>query len=72
MMRMSGPLRRVMRMKMIPCLLLVSFHHARNKKCFMCSQPTLGLFNTAFEICRKSQLKGNDVTKPFALYIMLL
>ncbi|XP_073026668.1 zinc finger CCCH domain-containing protein 1-like [Primulina eburnea] len=28
-------------------------HHARNKKCFVCNQPTNGIFNTAFEIRKK-------------------
>ncbi|KAL9263316.1 Zinc finger CCCH domain-containing protein [Drosera capensis] len=28
-------------------------HHSRNKKCYVCNQPTLGIFNTAHEIRRK-------------------
>lgn len=28
-------------------------HHSRNKKCFVCNQPTLGIFNTAHEIRKK-------------------
>ncbi|KAG9151407.1 hypothetical protein Leryth_024847 [Lithospermum erythrorhizon] len=28
-------------------------HHAKNKKCFVCNQPTLGIFNTAFEIRKR-------------------
>lgn len=28
-------------------------HHARNKKCFVCNTPTLGIFNTAHEIRKK-------------------
>ncbi|KAK4418530.1 Zinc finger CCCH domain-containing protein 1 [Sesamum alatum] len=28
-------------------------HHARNKKCFVCNQPTNGIFNTAFEIRKR-------------------
>ncbi|TKY63736.1 Zinc finger CCCH domain-containing protein 1 [Spatholobus suberectus] len=28
-------------------------HHAKNKKCFVCNQPTLGIFNVAHEIRRK-------------------
>ncbi|XP_022958735.1 zinc finger CCCH domain-containing protein 1 [Cucurbita moschata] len=28
-------------------------HHAKNKKCFVCNQPTLGIFNTAHEIKKK-------------------
>ncbi|KAK6158863.1 hypothetical protein DH2020_006177 [Rehmannia glutinosa] len=28
-------------------------HHARNKKCFVCNQPTNGIFNTAFELRKK-------------------
>ncbi|XP_022134274.1 zinc finger CCCH domain-containing protein 1 [Momordica charantia] len=28
-------------------------HHAKNKKCFVCNQPTLGIFNTAHEIRKK-------------------
>ncbi|KAE9616042.1 hypothetical protein Lal_00017176 [Lupinus albus] len=29
-------------------------HHAKNKKCFVCNQPTLGIFNVAQEIRRKT------------------
>lgn len=32
-------------------------HHSRNKKCFVCNQPTLGIFNTAHEI-RKKMAEG--------------
>ncbi|KAL2478666.1 putative E3 ubiquitin ligase [Forsythia ovata] len=32
--------------------------HARSKKCFMCNQPTNGIFNTAFEIRRKIAARG--------------
>ncbi|KAJ8492328.1 hypothetical protein OPV22_014049 [Ensete ventricosum] len=28
-------------------------HHAKNKKCFVCNKPTLGIFNTAHEIRKK-------------------
>ncbi|GMN62798.1 hypothetical protein TIFTF001_031876 [Ficus carica] len=28
-------------------------HHAKNKKCFVCNTPTLGIFNTAHEIRKK-------------------
>ncbi|KAK1371885.1 Zinc finger CCCH domain-containing protein 1 [Heracleum sosnowskyi] len=28
-------------------------HHAKNKKCFVCNEPTLGIFNTAQEIHRR-------------------
>lgn len=28
-------------------------HHARNKKCFVCNQPTQGIFNTAHEIRKR-------------------
>lgn len=28
-------------------------HHTRNKKCFVCNQPTMGIFNTAHEIRKK-------------------
>lgn len=28
-------------------------HHSKNKKCFVCNQPTLGIFNTAHEIKKK-------------------
>ncbi|KAJ0963007.1 hypothetical protein J5N97_028129 [Dioscorea zingiberensis] len=28
-------------------------HHAKNKKCFVCNKPTLGIFNTAHEIKKK-------------------
>ncbi|XP_031130811.1 zinc finger CCCH domain-containing protein 1-like [Ipomoea triloba] len=33
-------------------------HHAKNKKCFVCNQPTLGIFNTAFEIRKKMAAEG--------------
>lgn len=33
-------------------------HHARNKKCFVCNQPTMGIFNTAFEIRKKMSAEG--------------
>ncbi|KAJ4837295.1 hypothetical protein Tsubulata_026370 [Turnera subulata] len=32
-------------------------HHSKNKKCFVCNQPTLGIFNTAHEI-RKRMAEG--------------
>ncbi|XP_072984091.1 zinc finger CCCH domain-containing protein 15 [Typha latifolia] len=33
-------------------------HHSKNKKCFVCNKPTLGIFNTAHEIRkRKTQEK---------------
>ncbi|CAB4317410.1 unnamed protein product [Prunus armeniaca] len=28
-------------------------HHSKNKKCFVCEKPTLGIFNTAHEIRRR-------------------
>ncbi|XP_035547830.1 zinc finger CCCH domain-containing protein 1-like isoform X1 [Juglans regia] len=28
-------------------------HHAKNKKCFVCNKPTLGIFNTALEIRKR-------------------
>lgn len=28
-------------------------HHSKNKKCFVCNQPTLGIFNTAHEIRKR-------------------
>ncbi|XP_031476898.1 zinc finger CCCH domain-containing protein 1-like [Nymphaea colorata] len=28
-------------------------HHSKNKKCYVCNKPTLGIFNTAHEIRRK-------------------
>ncbi|KAL3536717.1 hypothetical protein ACH5RR_000083 [Cinchona calisaya] len=33
-------------------------HHAKNKKCFVCNQPTLGIFNTAFELRKKMSAEG--------------
>ncbi|KAI3877651.1 hypothetical protein MKW92_017709 [Papaver armeniacum] len=33
-------------------------HHSKNKKCFVCDIPTLGLFNTAQEIKRKIAPEG--------------
>ncbi|KAL1367536.1 hypothetical protein HN51_021607 [Arachis hypogaea] len=34
-------------------------HHAKNKKCFVCNQPTLGIFNVAHEI-RKKMAEDKD------------
>jgi RING finger protein 113A len=28
-------------------------HHSKNKKCFVCNKPTLGIFNAAQEIRTK-------------------
>ncbi|XP_059634343.1 zinc finger CCCH domain-containing protein 1-like [Cornus florida] len=33
-------------------------HHSKNKKCFVCNQPTLGIFNTAHEIRKKMAAEG--------------
>ncbi|KAF7805986.1 zinc finger CCCH domain-containing protein 1 [Senna tora] len=33
-------------------------HHTKNKKCFVCNQPTLGIFNTAHEIRKKMAEEG--------------
>ncbi|KAK9279141.1 hypothetical protein L1049_012818 [Liquidambar formosana] len=33
-------------------------HHAKNKKCFVCNKPTLGIFNTAHEIRKKMAAEG--------------
>ncbi|RAL50674.1 hypothetical protein DM860_015821 [Cuscuta australis] len=33
-------------------------HHAKNKKCFVCNEPTLGIFNTAFDIRKKTAAAG--------------
>ncbi|KAI3831999.1 hypothetical protein MKX03_006373 [Papaver bracteatum] len=33
-------------------------HHSKNKKCFVCNTPTLGMFNTAHEIRRKMAAEG--------------
>ncbi|KAL2536407.1 Zinc finger CCCH domain-containing protein 1 [Forsythia ovata] len=33
-------------------------HHAKSKKCFVCNQPTNGIFNTAFEIRKKMAAEG--------------
>ncbi|XAR62975.1 hypothetical protein NMG60_11022744 [Bertholletia excelsa] len=33
-------------------------HHAKNKKCFVCNQPTNGIFNTAHEIKKKMAAQG--------------
>ncbi|KAI3903604.1 hypothetical protein MKW98_032258 [Papaver atlanticum] len=33
-------------------------HHSKNKKCFVCNTPTLGMFNTAHEIKRKMAAEG--------------
>ncbi|KAE8685606.1 Zinc finger CCCH domain-containing protein 1 [Hibiscus syriacus] len=35
-------------------------HHAKNKKCFVCNQPTLGIFNTAHEIRRRTAEEGKQ------------
>ncbi|RVX10071.1 Zinc finger CCCH domain-containing protein 1 [Vitis vinifera] len=45
--------------KFLPDLSLIQLnpfgpqHHSKNKKCFVCNQPTLGMFNTAHEIRKK-------------------
>jgi RING finger protein 113A len=28
-------------------------HHTKNKKCFVCNQPTMGIFNAAHEIKKR-------------------
>jgi RING finger protein 113A len=28
-------------------------HHSKNKKCFVCNKPTMGIFNAAQEIRKK-------------------
>ncbi|PWA42897.1 RING finger protein [Artemisia annua] len=33
-------------------------HHAKKKKCFVCNQPTLGIFNTAHEIRKRTAAEG--------------
>ncbi|XP_047325804.1 zinc finger CCCH domain-containing protein 1 [Impatiens glandulifera] len=33
-------------------------HHVKNKKCFVCNQPTNGLFNTALEIKKRMAAEG--------------
>ncbi|KAL0011842.1 hypothetical protein SO802_006950 [Lithocarpus litseifolius] len=33
-------------------------HHAKNKKCFVCNKPTLGIFNTAHEIRKRIAVEG--------------
>ncbi|KAL4627748.1 hypothetical protein ACB092_05G188200 [Castanea dentata] len=33
-------------------------HHAKNKKCFVCNKPTLGIFNTAHEILKRIAVEG--------------
>lgn len=33
-------------------------HHSKNKKCFVCNEPTLGIFNTAHEIKKKMAEEG--------------
>ncbi|KAH6786102.1 hypothetical protein C2S51_038557 [Perilla frutescens var. frutescens] len=33
-------------------------HHAKNKKCFVCNEPTLGIFNSAFEIRKRIAAEG--------------
>lgn len=43
----------VTRCKHYFCLHCALKHHARNKKCYVCDQPTNGIFNTAFEILKK-------------------
>ncbi|KAG0456592.1 hypothetical protein HPP92_024380 [Vanilla planifolia] len=34
-------------------------HHSKNKKCFVCNAPTLGIFNTAHEIRKKMAQEKN-------------
>ncbi|CAM8915974.1 unnamed protein product [Rhodiola kirilowii] len=33
-------------------------HHSKNKKCFVCNKPTLGIFNTAHEIRKRIASQG--------------
>lgn len=33
-------------------------HHAKKKRCYVCNQPTLGIFNTAHEIRKRMAAKG--------------
>uniref|UniRef100_A0A6N2KV06 RING-type domain-containing protein n=1 Tax=Salix viminalis TaxID=40686 RepID=A0A6N2KV06_SALVM len=33
-------------------------HHAKNKKCFVCNEPTLGIFNSAQEIRKRMAEAG--------------
>ncbi|CAN6566043.1 unnamed protein product [Malus baccata var. baccata] len=33
-------------------------HHSKNKKCFVCDKPTLGIFNTAQEIRKRMAAEG--------------
>ncbi|KAL9439225.1 hypothetical protein AB3S75_024808 [Citrus x aurantiifolia] len=33
-------------------------HHSKNKKCFVCNEPTLGIFNTALEIRKRMAEEG--------------
>lgn len=33
-------------------------HHSKNKRCFVCNEPTLGIFNTAHEIKKKMAAEG--------------
>ncbi|XP_009336800.2 zinc finger CCCH domain-containing protein 1 [Pyrus x bretschneideri] len=33
-------------------------HHSKNKKCFVCDKPTLGIFNTAHEIRKRMAAEG--------------
>ncbi|KAJ0582157.1 putative transcription factor C2H2 family [Helianthus annuus] len=33
-------------------------HHAKKKKCYVCNQPTLGIFNTAHEIRKRIAAEG--------------
>ncbi|XP_076888529.1 zinc finger CCCH domain-containing protein 1-like [Bidens hawaiensis] len=33
-------------------------HHAKKKRCFVCNQPTLGIFNTAHEIRKRMAAEG--------------
>ncbi|KAJ4968099.1 hypothetical protein NE237_015712 [Protea cynaroides] len=38
-------------------------HHSRNKKCFVCNTPTLGIFNTAHEIRKKMAEEGKNMAE---------
>ncbi|KAL0009079.1 hypothetical protein SO802_010581 [Lithocarpus litseifolius] len=40
-------------------------HHAKNKKCFVCNKPTLGIFNTAHEI--RKRIATEDVSREICL-----
>ncbi|PRQ42773.1 putative transcription factor C3H family [Rosa chinensis] len=44
--------------KLMMMMMTRTTHHSKNKKCFVCNKPTLGIFNTAHEIRKRMAVGG--------------